>query len=117
MNAEFNWWLLIVGIVIGAGLIWLVLADSNRREVDVSARERAGEARWIAAGLRRDGRQVEDELVLAVLDGHASYLASPPPDDERDDAKGHGGSGAGATRREPMARPLDDPGRSDRDSA
>ena len=38
VNAEFNWWLLIVGLVIGAGLVWLVLADSRRREVDILER-------------------------------------------------------------------------------
>ncbi|MEA2538357.1 MAG: hypothetical protein QOF11_2591 [Chloroflexota bacterium] len=27
MNAEFQWWLLIVGIVIGGALVYLVLAD------------------------------------------------------------------------------------------
>ena len=24
VNAEFNWWLLIVGLVVGAGLVWFV---------------------------------------------------------------------------------------------
>jgi hypothetical protein len=37
VNAEFNWWLLIVGLVIGAALVYLVLADSSRRESEVSA--------------------------------------------------------------------------------
>jgi hypothetical protein len=27
VNAEFNWWLLIVGIVVGAGLTFLVISD------------------------------------------------------------------------------------------
>ncbi len=27
MNAEFQWWLLIVGLVVGGGLVYLVLAD------------------------------------------------------------------------------------------
>ena len=27
MNAEFQWWLLILGIVIGGALVYLVLAD------------------------------------------------------------------------------------------
>jgi hypothetical protein len=31
MNAEFNVWLLIVGLVVGAGLVWLVIMDSRRR--------------------------------------------------------------------------------------
>ena len=81
MNAEFNWWLLIVGLVIGAGLVWLILADSSRREADVTERERAAEARWIAAELRRVGRGVDDDDVADILDLHAAYLTAPPPDD------------------------------------
>jgi hypothetical protein len=81
VNAEFNWWLLIVGLVIGAGLVWLILADSSRREADVTARERAAEARWIAAELRRGGRGIDDDDVADVLDLHAAYLAAPPPDE------------------------------------
>jgi hypothetical protein len=81
VNAEFNWWLLIVGLVIGAGVVWLILADSARREVDVEERERAGEARWIAEELRRAGRTVTDQTVVDVLDLHAAYLGAPPPDE------------------------------------
>ncbi len=81
MNAEFNWWLLIVGLVIGAGVVWLILADTSRREVDVDREERAGEARWIGDELRRADRRVDDETVADVLDLHAAYLGAPPPDD------------------------------------
>jgi hypothetical protein len=90
VNAEFNWWLLIVGLVIGAGLVWLVLADSRRRDVDISEGERASEARWIAEALADAGRHLEDDEVLEVLRLHAEYLAGPPPD-------------------EPVADPLEDP--------
>src|SRR5437667_12498274 len=48
MNTEFNWWLLTVGIVVGAGLVWLVLADVRRREDEVGKAERRFEAAWIA---------------------------------------------------------------------
>jgi hypothetical protein len=81
VNAEFNWWLLIVGLVVGAGLVWLILAEAARREVDVDRRERAGEARWIAAELRRAGDPLSDETVAEILDLHAAYLAAPPPDE------------------------------------
>jgi hypothetical protein len=81
VNDEFNWWLLIVGLVIGAGLVWLILADSARRDADVSARERAGEARWIAEELGRAGRPISDQEVADVLDLHTAYLAGPPPDE------------------------------------
>ncbi|HUQ79023.1 MAG TPA: hypothetical protein VM427_09170 [Patescibacteria group bacterium] len=82
MNAEFNWWLLIVGLVIGAGLVWLVLADSRRRDVDILEREREGEALWIADALADAGRPVDAEDVLEVLRLHADYLAAGPPDEE-----------------------------------
>jgi hypothetical protein len=85
VNAEFNWWLLIVGLVIGAGVVWLILADSARREVDIEHRERAGEARWIAEELRRAGRTVTDETVVDVLELHAAYLGAPPPDEPLDE--------------------------------
>jgi hypothetical protein len=116
VNAEFNWWLIIVGLVIGAGLVWLILEDSRRREVDVDAKERAGEARWIAAGLRRDGRTLDDDDVLAVLDEHASYLAAPPPDDSLDDEPPRPGRARGGVGRAPMARPRDDVGDAHRDT-
>ena len=88
VNSEFNWWLLILGAVIGAGVVWLILADSRRREVDVAERERDSEARWIGEAMRDAGRQVSDADALDILRLHAAYLAAPPPDDpdEVDDA-------------------------------
>ena len=85
MNAEFNWWLLIVGLVIGAGLVWLVLADSRRRDSDILEREREGEALWIADTLADSGRPVDADDVLEVLRLHADYLAAGPPDEELGD--------------------------------
>ena len=81
MNSEFNWWLLIVGLVVGAGLVWLVMADSRRREVDVSEAERDGESQWIAEAMTDAGRQIDDADVLDVLRLHAAYLAALPPDE------------------------------------
>ena len=81
MNAEFNWWLLIVGLVIGAGLTWLVLADSSRREVDVEDRELEGESRWIADALAELHRPLDDERVLDVLRLHRAYRSAAPPDE------------------------------------
>jgi hypothetical protein len=85
VNAEFNWWLLIVGLVVGAGLVWLVVADSRRREVDVTELEREGEARWIAETMTDAGREVDEADVLDVLRLHAAYLAAAPPDQSFDD--------------------------------
>ncbi len=43
MNAEFQWWLLILGIVIGGALVYLVLADfqgdTDMDEVDADVHE------------------------------------------------------------------------------
>ena len=88
MNAEFNWWLLIVGLVIGGGLAWLVLADTSRREVDIEERERAAESRWIAESMADAGQPINDERVLEILRLHREYRAAPPPD-ELDETPGH----------------------------
>ena len=81
MNAEFNWWLLIVGLVLGAALTWLVMADSTRREIDISEAERPVEALWIAGILAGSGRPLDAARVEEVLRLHREYLALPPPDD------------------------------------
>lgn len=78
--SEFSWWLLIVGLVIGAGLVWLVLADSNRREADVTDRELPLEAAWIASELADGGLRADPSTVEEVLRLHRAYLAAPPPD-------------------------------------
>ena len=81
MNAEFNWWLLIVGLVVGAGLVWFVVADSRRRDADIDADERPREALWLSAVLGREGRPVNPETVDRLLELHKVYLESPPPDE------------------------------------
>jgi hypothetical protein len=81
VNAEFNGGLLIVGLVVGAGLVWLVLADSRRREADLTEHERDGEAQWITATMRDAGRRVAEPDVLDVLRLHAAYLEAAPPDE------------------------------------
>ncbi len=81
MNAEFNWWLLIVGLVVGAGLVWFVVLDSRRREVDVDDAERHGEAAWLAAVMADEGYDVTAEATERLLELHRRYLDAPPPDD------------------------------------
>ena len=130
MNAEFNWWLLIVGLVVGAGLVWLVVADSRRREVDVSDAEREGEAQWIATTMTDLGQPIDDADVLDILRLHAAYLAASPPDESAVDTI-EGGAMAGTRgwaaspetavppdggQWRPMAHPTGDPERSDRES-
>jgi hypothetical protein len=81
VNAEFNVWLLIVGLVIGAGLVWLVIVDSRRRESEIDAVERPREAAWLAAVLAEDGYEVSPDAAERLLDLHRQYLDAPPPDE------------------------------------
>jgi hypothetical protein len=80
VNAEFNVWLLVVGLVIGAGLVWLVIMDSRRRESDVDAVESPREAAWLSAVLRDEGYNVSPEAAERLLQHHRAYLEAPPPD-------------------------------------
>lgn len=73
-----NWWLLIVGLVAGVVLTWLVLAESNRRDEEISDEELAAEAGWIARTLAEPG--LDADRVERVLRAHRRYLGFPPPD-------------------------------------
>lgn len=81
MNAEFNWWLLIVGLVVGAGLVWFVMMDARRREVDIDEQERPREALWLSRMLADEGHDVSPEAADRLLSLHRSYLEAPPPDE------------------------------------
>jgi hypothetical protein len=79
--AEFQWWLLLVGLVAGGGLVAIVSMDGRRREEDLADLERQAEATWIADRLSASHRTLEPELVESVLRVHREYLALPPPDE------------------------------------
>lgn len=81
MNAEFNWWLLIVGLVVGAGLVWYVVTDARRRETDLESDEWPREAAWLASVLEREGQPVHPRRVERILALHRVYLDAAPPDD------------------------------------
>ena len=81
VNAEFSWWLLIVGLVLGAALTWLVIAETTRTDADLTDTEQRGEALWIASVLTSSGRPTDDARVEEILQLHREYLAAPPPDD------------------------------------
>jgi hypothetical protein len=91
VNTEFNVWLLVVGLVVGAGLIWVVMLDGRRRESELDAVELPREAAWLAAVLSEDGYDVSAEAAEQLLLLHRAYLAAPPPDpfdqEERLDAR------------------------------
>jgi hypothetical protein len=79
--AEFQWWLLLVGLVAGGGLVAVVSMDARRREEDLSELERRAEATWITDQLdRRDGDAPDAYTVETVLRAHREYLSLPPPD-------------------------------------
>jgi hypothetical protein len=80
VNAEFNVWLLIVGLVVGAGLVWLVVMDSRRRESEIDATELPREAAWLSAVMTEDGDDVSPETAERLLLLHRAYLDAPPPD-------------------------------------
>lgn len=92
MNAEFNWWLLIVGLVVGAGLVWFVLLDARRREGDIDDDERRREAAWLARSMAEDGYTVSAEVAERLLVLHQAYLTAPPPDPVDTDAPSGDGS-------------------------
>jgi hypothetical protein len=119
VNAEFNWWILMVGLVVGAGLVWFVLSDQRRREVDIETEERAREALWLSATLADEGEKVSPEVAERLLALHRAYLEAPPPD-EADDS-----GAAGEARPTPPPPPgrsrselaAEDRGRVDRGAA
>jgi hypothetical protein len=85
VNAEFNVWLLIVGLVVGAGLVWVVMMDGGRREADIDAVELPREAAWLSALLAEDGYDVSPEAAEQALLLHRAYLRAPPPDPVADE--------------------------------
>ena len=80
--AEFQWWLLIVGLVAGGGLVAVVSMEGRRREQDISELEQRAEASWIAGQLVGHGGPggPEAPTVEAVLRAHRDYLSLQPPD-------------------------------------
>ena len=83
--AEFQWWLLLLGLVAGGGLVAVVYIDGARREADLEADELPAEAAWIADrlgdGAGRVGAEAAPGFVEQVLLLHAEYLRQPPPDE------------------------------------
>ncbi len=78
--AEFQWWLLLVGLVAGGGIVAVVYLDSTRREQDIEDGELPAEAAWIADRLAERGRAIDDGTVHQILVEHRAYRAEPPPD-------------------------------------
>jgi hypothetical protein len=78
VTGDFNFWLIIVGLIAGAALTWLVMAETTRRDQDIAERELEAEAGWIANTL--GDPLVDAEVAEHVLRAHRRYLGFPPPD-------------------------------------
>ena len=116
MNDEFQWWLLVVGLAVGAALVWLLIGVLPRRDEDVTDPERSREAEWISAVVEGRGGVAPALLVEEVLELHREYLRGPAlqaPEDERasDESWSEDGSltpvpeEVAAAYRPPMERP------------
>jgi hypothetical protein len=78
--AEFQWWLLLVGLVAGGGLVAVVTMDGRRREDDLADLEREAESNWIAERVHGLDRDIDARTVASILRIHREYLGLPPPD-------------------------------------
>ena len=110
--AEFQWWLLLVGLVAGGGLVAVVTMDGRRREDDLADVEREAEANWIAERVHGLDRDIDARTVTSILRIHREYLGLPPPDQlvvQGGEAM-HGGDAAAATSGDSADRDPDDVG-------
>jgi hypothetical protein len=87
MNDEFQWWLLLVGLVIGALLVFLVMVDFSRSADEQAEAEVSRESRWIARTLEPTDGAVDPDLIQEILRLNREWLAgsaldekSPPPE-------------------------------------
>ena len=78
--AEFQWWLLLVGLVAGGGLVAIVSMDARRHDDDLGELERRAEATWIADRLATPAEFVDAQTVELILATHREYLSLTPPD-------------------------------------
>jgi hypothetical protein len=105
--AEFNLWLLIVGIAAGAAVMWLVIGTLARNDDEESAEERQLEAGWIAETIEQHGGRAPVTLVEQILALHRRYLQGGPgipvPQGEPDATQPETGSERGDAVAEPAA--------------
>jgi hypothetical protein len=79
MNDGFAWWLIVLGIAIGVGLVWLFLVKLPRTESDVDDSEMVAEAVWISQTIENYGGVAPQALVEEILEMHRQYLSSGVP--------------------------------------
>ena len=78
--AEFQWWLLLLGLVAGGGIVAVVYMDGARRDQDIDDQELPAEATWISEHLTARGPAIDAGTVERVLLEHRAYRMEPPPD-------------------------------------
>jgi hypothetical protein len=78
--AEFQWWLLLLGLVAGGGIVAAVYLDGARRDQDIDDRELPAEATWIGERLAARGQAIDAAAIERVLLEHRAYRLEPPPD-------------------------------------
>ena len=94
--AEFNLWLLVLGIAAGAAVTWVVIGTIARNDDEVAAQEQAAEAEWIAGTIEEHGGRAPSELVAQILALHRRYLQGgsvipvPGPEPEEDAVSSEG---------------------------
>ena len=76
---EFQWWVLIVGLVVGGTVVGLLTTSFQRTDADLEADEREAEATFIAGHLSSAGAAVDAATVASVLEAHREYLGLPAP--------------------------------------
>jgi hypothetical protein len=74
MNDGFSWWLVVLGIAIGIGLVWLFTVRLPVSESDIDAEETVEEAGWISETIESWGGVAPAPLVQEVLELHRRYL-------------------------------------------
>lgn len=108
MNNEFDWWLLIVGLVGGAGLVWLMLSTGREPTEGAEAEARQAEAAWIATRLSDSGTPLDEATAARILALHRDWETGGSEVDWEWEAPAVAG-GPEASTETVLARPADDP--------
>lgn len=82
MNDEFQWWLLLVGLVIGALLVFLVMVDFSRSADEQAEAEVVREADWISGVLQPTDGYIDPVLIGEILRLNREWLAGAPTSDD-----------------------------------
>ena len=102
MNDEFQWWLLLVGLVIGALLVFLVMVDFARSADEQAEAEVLREADWISGILQPTDGHIDPVLIGEILRLNREWLAGAPIGDQAESYTGpppdedQSGTGSGA---------------------